>query len=58
MKKYKVSGMSCAACSSRVENAVKKLGGVTDCTVNLLAAVMQVEGDVAEENVIYAVEAC
>ncbi|MBO4423617.1 MAG: heavy-metal-associated domain-containing protein, partial [Clostridia bacterium] len=36
MAKYKVTGMSCAACSSRVEKAVSGLDGVTECSVNLL----------------------
>ena len=57
MKSYKVSGMSCAACSARVEGAVKKLSGVEFCSVNLLTGVMQIEGDVEEKTVISAVEA-
>ena len=44
MKKYKVTGMSCAACSSRVEKAVKGVDGVTLCEVNLLTGSMRVEG--------------
>lgn len=49
--------MSCAACSARVEGAVKKLSGVEFCSVNLLTGVMQIEGDVEEKTVISAVEA-
>ncbi len=44
MKKYKVTGMSCAACSARVEKAVKGVMGVTLCEVNLLTGSMRVEG--------------
>lgn len=44
MKKFNVSGMSCAACSAAVERAVKKVDGVTSCAVNLLTNSMQVEG--------------
>ncbi|MGN0477325.1 MAG: heavy metal translocating P-type ATPase [Ruminococcus sp.] len=56
MKKYNVSGMSCASCSARVEKAVKKLDGVNSCAVNLLTNSMIVEGDVASQTVIKAVE--
>ncbi|MGP1459000.1 MAG: heavy metal translocating P-type ATPase [Treponema sp.] len=56
MKKYDISGMSCAACSARVESAVKKLDGVTGCSVNLLTNSMGVEGDVTPEAVMKAVE--
>ncbi len=56
MKKYTVSGMSCAACSARVEKAVSALDGVTACSVNLLTGSMQVEGDIAAEAVVAAVE--
>ncbi len=55
-KKYKVTGMSCAACSARVEKAVGKLNGVTACNVNLLTNSMEVEGDVSELTVINAVK--
>ena len=48
MKQFKVSGMSCAACSARVEKAVKKLSGVTACSVNLLTGDMGVEGTASE----------
>ncbi|MBQ3870132.1 MAG: heavy-metal-associated domain-containing protein, partial [Clostridia bacterium] len=40
MRKYKVTGMSCAACSARVQKAVSELDGVTKCEVNLLTADM------------------
>ncbi len=49
MKKYKVTGMSCAACSARVEKAVKGVSGVTLCEVNLLTGGMRVEGGAGEE---------
>ena len=55
MEKYKVTGMSCAACSSRVERAVGGLEGVRSCSVNLLTGDMSVEGDVSCETVIAAV---
>ncbi len=55
-RKYKVTGMSCAACSARVEKAVGKLNGVTSCNVNLLTNSMEVEGDVSEQSVINAVK--
>ena len=53
---FDVFGMSCAACSARVENAVSKLDGVVECQVNLLANSMTVEGDVSAKNIIDAVE--
>ena len=56
MKHYTVTGMSCAACSSRVEKAVSKVPGVTACSVSLLTNSMGVEGDVPPETVIHAVE--
>ncbi len=56
MKQYNVTGMSCAACSARVEKAVTKLEGVTACSVSLLTNSMGVEGEVAPETVIRAVE--
>lgn len=56
MEKYSVIGMSCASCSARVEKAVKKLDGVNSCSVNLLTSSMIVEGDVASQTVIKAVE--
>ncbi|MBQ8828168.1 MAG: heavy metal translocating P-type ATPase [Clostridia bacterium] len=55
MKQYTVTGMSCAACSSRVEKAVSKVEGVKSCSVSLLTNSMGVEGDVAAEKIIEAV---
>lgn len=55
MKKYIVSGMSCAACSARVEKAVSSLPGVELCAVNLLTNSMEVEGKVSDEEIIAAV---
>ncbi|MBE6712390.1 MAG: heavy metal translocating P-type ATPase [Ruminococcaceae bacterium] len=49
MKKYSVSGMSCAACVARVEQAVKKVDGVEECTVSLLTASMTVSGEYDEQ---------
>ncbi|MCI6866676.1 MAG: heavy metal translocating P-type ATPase [Lachnospiraceae bacterium] len=57
MQQYIVTGMSCAACSSRVEKVVSKVPGVTSCSVSLLTNSMGVEGDVSPEQVIRAVEA-
>ncbi len=56
MKKYNVTGMSCAACSARVEKAVSSLEGVSACSVNLLTNSMTVEGDVKDEIIIEAVK--
>lgn len=56
MTQYIVTGMSCAACSARVEKAVKKVEGVKSCAVNLLTNSMGVEGDVRPEIIIAAVE--
>ena len=56
MKKYSVYGMSCAACSSRVEKAVSKVDGVDSVAVNLLTNSMIVEGDVNPKVIIKAVE--
>lgn len=56
MKKYEVTGMSCAACSSRVEKVVGELQGVNSCSVSLLTNSMTVEGDVSEGEVIKAIE--
>ena len=56
MKQYRVEGMSCAACSARVEKAVSKVSGVTSCSVSLLTNSMGVEGDVKEEEILKAVE--
>ena len=57
MKQYNVTGMSCAACSSRVEKAVCQVEGVTACSVSLLTNSMGVEGTATEEQIIKAVEA-
>ena len=57
MEQYNVTGMSCAACSARVEKAVSKVDGVTSCSVNLLMNSMGVEGTVSPESIIAAVEA-
>ncbi|WP_026653567.1 heavy metal translocating P-type ATPase [Butyrivibrio proteoclasticus] len=56
MKQYNVTGMSCAACQTRVEKAVAKLPGVKEVSVSLLTNSMGVEGDVSEADVIRAVE--
>ncbi len=56
MKQYTVTGMSCAACSARVEKAVSKVDGVSACSVSLLTNSMGVEGDVDSASVIRAVE--
>ncbi len=56
MKQYNVTGMSCAACSARVEKAVSKVPGVTACSVSLLTNSMGVEGTAAPETVIAAVQ--
>ena len=55
--KFDVTGMSCAACSARVEKAVAKVEGVDQCAVNLLTNSMQVEGSASAEAIIAAVEA-
>ena len=55
MKQYNVTGMSCAACSARVEKAVNAVPGVTSCSVNLLTNSMGVEGEAAENEIIKAV---
>lgn len=57
MKQYKVTGMSCAACSSRVEKAVSKVSGVESCSVSLLTNSMGVEGTASSAEIIAAVEA-
>ena len=56
MKQYNVTGMSCAACSARVEKAVSGVPGVTACSVSLLTNSMGVEGDASAEAVVAAVE--
>ncbi len=55
MEQYQVTGMSCAACSSRVEKAVSAVPGVTSCSVSLLTNSMGVEGTAAPEAIIQAV---
>ncbi|MCR4804977.1 MAG: heavy metal translocating P-type ATPase [Clostridia bacterium] len=56
MERYDVTGMSCAACSARVEKAVGKVPGVTSCAVSLLTNSMNVEGSASSEAIIKAVE--
>ena len=56
MRQYNVTGMSCAACSARVEKAVSKVPGVTSCSVSLLTNSMGVEGTAAPAEIIAAVE--
>ena len=56
MKSYNISGMSCAACSGRVEKAVSSLPGVESCSVNLLTNSMTVSGSVSDSEIISAVE--
>ena len=57
MQQFIVTGMSCAACSARVEKAVSKVEGVTSCSVSLLTNSMGVEGTAADQDIIQAVEA-
>ena len=57
MEQYEVTGMTCAACSARVEKAVKAVPGVTDCAVSLLTNSMSVEGTVPAAAVVAAVQA-
>lgn len=56
MKKFDITGMSCAACSARVEKAVSSLEGIESCSVNLLTNSLVAEGDVSEAEIISAVE--
>ncbi len=56
MKQYKVTGMSCAACSARVEKAVSSVDGVESCNVNLLTATLSVEGDVSDKDIAASVK--
>ena len=56
MEQYTVTGMSCAACSARVEKAVSKVDGVTSCSVSLLTNSMGVEGSASPQAIIEAVE--
>lgn len=55
MKQYTVTGMSCAACSTRVEKTVSKVPGVTSCSVSLLTNSMGVEGSATDQEIIKAV---
>ena len=57
MEQYQVTGMSCAACSARVEKAVSAVPGVTSCSVSLLTNSMGVEGSASATEIIRAVEA-
>ena len=56
MEQYNVTGMSCAACSARVEKAVKKVPGVTSCSVSLLTNSMGVEGTASPAAILSAVQ--
>ena len=56
MQQFTVTGMSCAACSARVEKAVSALADVSSCSVNLLTGTMQVDGAATAETIIAAVE--
>ena len=56
MRKFQITGMSCAACSARVEKAVGGLNGVTSCAVSLLTNSMSVEGSATDDEIIKAVE--
>ena len=56
MEQYNVTGMSCSACSSRVEKAVSRVPGVTSCSVSLLTNSMGVEGNASSHDIIQAVE--
>ena len=56
MEQYSITGMSCAACSARVEKAVSKVSGVTSCSVSLLTNSMGVEGTASPEEIIAAVK--
>ena len=56
MEQYNVTGMSCAACSARVEKAVGSVPGVTSCAVSLLTNSMGVEGSASSADIIKAVE--
>ena len=56
MKRFTVTGMSCAACQARVEKAVSNLPGVESCAVSLLTNSMSVEGSATSEQIIKAVE--
>ncbi|MBQ7537343.1 MAG: heavy-metal-associated domain-containing protein, partial [Treponema sp.] len=55
MKQFNVTGMSCAACSARIEKAVSKVEGVESCSVSLLTNSMGVEGEASDSAIIEAV---
>ena len=55
MRQFDISGMSCAACSARVEKAVSATEGVESCSVNLLTNSMTVEGSATDEAIISSV---
>ena len=55
MKRFEIIGMSCAACSARVEKAVSNLDGVTSCSVNLLTNSMIVDSELSDQDIINAV---
>ena len=57
MKQFHVTGMTCAACSARVEKAVNAVDGVTSCAVSLLTNSMAVEGTAVDEAIVQAVRA-
>ena len=56
MRKFQVTGMSCAACSTRVEKAVSSMTGVSSCTVSLLTNSMSIEGNASDDEIIETVE--
>ena len=56
MQQYSVTGMSCAACASRVEKAVSKIQGVQSCSVSLLTNSLAIEGTASSQNIIEAVK--
>ena len=56
MEKFLISGMSCAACSARIEKAVAKVKGVESCTVSLLTNSMSVKGTASAQSIIQTVE--
>ena len=58
MEQYTVTGMSCAACSARVEKAVKAVPGVTSCSVSLLTNSMGVEGTASASTIVKAQGCC
>ena len=56
MRKYQITGMSCAACSSRIEKAAFEVAGVTSCSVSLLTNSMAVEGSASDGDMVAAVK--